>query len=156
MKTGLKALAVAAVIAAAAPMAHAGSVVLTLTRNSLTNVDDAAGRWQHSGGDVFKGGVKVGQFIIHRRVTFGGTSAPLNTAATTITLFMATASGSAPQNITLQGAHDFGPGNFRGGVSGASNRYSWLHGADASYSSAGGNNLSLVMSWTGASQLTVP
>lgn len=156
MGIGIKALVVASAISLFAPLASAGSAVLTLTRTSLTNVPDAAGLWQHQGGDIFKGGVKVGQYALHRRVTTGGTTAPLNTAMTTLTLFFATASGSAPQNITLQGAHDFGPGNFRGSVSGASNRFSWIQGGDATYASLAGGNLSLVISWNGASQLALP
>jgi hypothetical protein len=156
MKLGIKALAVAAALAVWTPLANAGSVVLTLSRVSLNNVVDAAGLWQHEGGNVMKGGVKIGQYALHRRVTNGGTGAPLNTAMTSITLFLATAAGSAPQNITLQGAHDFGPGNFRGSVSAASNRYTWIHGGDAIYSSPGAGTLSLTIYWNGASQLTVP
>jgi hypothetical protein len=156
MKLGIKALAVAAAFAIWTPLANAGSVVLTLSRVSLNNVADAAGLWQHEGGNVLKGGVKIGQYALHRRVTNGGTGAPLNTAMTTITLFLATAAGSAPQNITLQGAHDFGPGNFRGSVSGASNRYTWIQGGDASYTSPAAGTLSLSILWNGASQLTVP
>ena len=156
MKTALKTLVVASAVSMFATLAHAGSVSLTLTRTTLTNVPDAAGLWQHQGGDIIKGGVKVGQYLLTRRVTTGGSTAPLNTAATQITLFFATAAGSAPQNVTLQGAHDFGPGNFRGSVSGASNRFTFTQGADASYSSAAGGNLNLFMSWNGSSQLTLP
>lgn len=157
MKFGTKALAIASVVALWAPLANAGSVGLTLTRTALTNVNDAAGLWQHQSGNIMKGAVKVGQYALHRRVTTGGTTAPLNTAMTTITLFFATAAGSAPQNVTLQGAHDFGPGNFRGSVSGASNRFSWIQGGDATYSpGAAVGSLNLVISWNGASQLTLP
>lgn len=156
MGIGIKSLVVASAVSLFAPLASAGSAVLTLTRTALTNVPDAAGLWQHQAGDIFKGGVKVGQYALHRRVTTGGTTAPLNTAMTTLTLFFATAAGSAPQNITLQGAHDFGPGNFRGSVSGASNRFSWIQGGDATYASLAGGSLSLAISWNGASQLTLP
>lgn len=156
MKLITPALVVAAAMAAYAPIANAGAAALVLSRTTLTNVNDAAGLWQHEGGNILKGGVKVGQYALQRRVTTGGTTAPLNTAATTITLFFATASGSAPQNITLQGAHDFGPGNFRGSVSAASNRFSWIQGGDATYSSPAAGTLSLVIGWTGASQLTLP
>lgn len=156
MKLGIKALVVAAAIAIWAPMANAGSVALTLNRVSLNNVPDAAGLWQHEGGNIIKGGVKIGQYALHRRVTTGGTTAPLNTAMTTITLFFATASGSAPQNVTLQGAHDFGPGNFRGSVSAASGRYTWIEGGDATYTSPAAGTLALIISWNGAPQLTLP
>ena len=156
MKLAIKACLAAATLSLAASFAHAGAVALTLTRTTLTNVADAAGLWQHQGGDILKGGLKVGQYALHRRVTTGGTGAPLNTAMTTITLFFATVGGSAPQNVTLQGAHDFGPGNFRGSVSGASNRFTFVQGGDASYASLAGGNLSLVIAWNGASQLTLP
>ena len=95
MKLITPALVVAAAMAAYAPIANAGSAALVLNRTTLTNVSDAAGLWQHEGGNVFKSGVKIGQYALQRRVTTGGTTAPLNTAATTITLFLATASGSA-------------------------------------------------------------
>jgi hypothetical protein len=158
MKLGIKAAVAAAATAIAiwAPTAHAGSVVLTLTRVTLNNVPDAAGLWQHEGGNIFKGAVKVGQYSLHRRVTTGGTTAPLNTAMTTITLFFATAAGSAPQNITLQGAHDFGPGNFRGSVSAASNKYTWIEGGDATYTTPAAGTETLSISWNGAAQLTLP
>jgi hypothetical protein len=136
--------------------AQAGGIALTLSRMSLTNVDDAAGRFQHEGGKIFKGAVQVGQYAITRRVTFGGTNAPLNTAMQTTTLFFAAASGSAPQNVTLQGAHDFSSGTFRGSVSGASNRYNWIQGGDAVSTSPSSGTQSLVIGWTGASQLTLP
>ncbi len=157
MRTLFPSLLVATFMAAAAPLAHAGNVTLTLTRSTLTNVNDAAGLWQHQGGDILKNGAKVGQYALHRRVTAGGTGAPLNTAMTTITLFFATASGTAPQNVTLQGAHDFGPGNFVGSVSAASNRYTWLQGGDASYAPVSGTtDTSLTIRWNGANQLTLP
>ena len=136
--------------------AHAGSTVLTLTRVSLTNVDDAAGRWQHEGGKIFKGAVQVGQYAIARRVTFGGTNTPLNTAMQTTTLFFAASAGTAPQNVTLQGAHDFSSGTFRGSVSGASNRYSWIQGGDAVSSVPSAGTQTLVIGWNGASQLSLP
>ena len=135
-------------------VATAGSVSLQLTRTSLQNVDDAAGRWQHEGGNVLKSKVVIGQYLIVRRVTLPATSS-LNTAATSITLFLGTSSSTAPSNITLQGAHNFSAGNFRGSVSAASNRYTFLQGADATYSSASGTE-TLVMSWNGSNQLTVP
>ena len=39
--------------------AFAGGVSLSLVRASLTNVDDAAGRWQHEGGRIMKGAAVV-------------------------------------------------------------------------------------------------
>ena len=137
------------------PVASAGAVTLQLVRTSLTNVNDAAGLFQHEGGNVRKANVVIGQYLIIRRVTLPATS-PLNTAATSITLFLGTASATAPNNITLQGAHNFSAGNFRGSVSAASNRYTFIQGADSTYSSAGAGTSNLFMSWNGSSQLTVP
>jgi hypothetical protein len=155
-RNSLIAAAAVAVTSFVPAMAHAGGIVLSLTRSTLVNVPDGAGLWQHQSGDILKSGVKVGQYALHRRVTNGGTTAPLNTAMTTITLFFATAAGNAPENITVEGAHDFGPGNFRGSVSASSNRFAWIHGADATYTAATGGGETLVLSWTGASQLTLP
>lgn len=136
-------------------VATAGGVSLQLVRTSLNNVEDAAGRFQHEGGDLKKSGTTIGQYLIVRRITSPATSA-LNTAATSITLFVGTSAATAPNNITLQGAHNFSAGNFRGSVSAASNRYSWIQGADSTYSSTGAGTSNLLISWTGASQLTVP
>lgn len=141
--------------ALAASQASAGSVALRLERTSLKNVDDDAGRFQHEGGNVKKGNTIIGQYLIMRRVTLPATST-LNTAATTITLFIGTSNTTAPSCITLQGAHNFSAGNFRGGVSAASNRYAFLNGADATYTSPQSGVETLVMSWNGSSQLTVP
>lgn len=134
--------------------ANAGSVALQLVRTSLNNVNDAAGLFQHEGGNVVKSKVTIGQYLIVRRVTNPATTA-LNTAATSITLFLGTSSTTAPHNITLQGAHNFSAGNFRGSVSGASNRYTFLQGADATYTNAAGTE-NLIMTWNGSNQLTVP
>lgn len=153
----MKKLIVSAVLLApvwCSSVANAGAVALQLVRTSLNNVDDAAGRFQHEGGNIVKSKVTIGQYLIIRRVTTPATST-MNVAATTITLFLGTGSTTAPNNITLQGAHNFSAGNFRGSVSAASNRYSFLQGADATYTAATGTE-TLVMSWTGSSQLTVP
>lgn len=138
--------------------AVAGSVVLQLVRiSALTSVNDTAGRWQHEGGNILSGGLKVGQYALTRRITNSGTTSPLNTAMTTITLFFATRSGTAPENVTLQGAHDFTANNFRGSVSAASNRYTWVQGGDAIYiPGATATSRLLTISWTGASNLTLP
>ena len=136
-------------------VASAGTVTLQLVRSSLTNVNDAAGLYQHEGGNVKKSGATIGQYLIVRRVTNPATS-PLNTAATSITLFIGTSSATAPNNITLQGAHNFSAGNFRGSVSAAANRYTFIQGADSSYTSGGAGTSNLVMTWNGSNQLTVP
>jgi hypothetical protein len=133
--------------------AFAGSVVVQLTRASLINVSDAAGVTQHEAGKVSKGTAVVGDYFLSRRVdTFAGSK--FNTGATHITLLFAPRSG-APENVTLDGAHDFSSGNFKGSVSAASNRYSWIENADASYNVSGGVE-TLVIIWTGSNQLTLP
>jgi hypothetical protein len=135
--------------------AQAGTVSVSLVRDSLLNVDDPAGRWQHEGGDIVKGGSVVGQYAITRRVTWGGTDT-LNTAMVTVTLFFTNGTG-APHNVTLQGAHNYSTGRFGGSVSAASNRFSWIQGADAAISPTGTIGTStLTLSWAGASQLTIP
>ena len=145
---------VAATLCAAT--AHAGAITLTLTRITLINVNDAAGVWQHQSGDILKNGVSVGQYMLYRRVTNGANS--LNVGMTTLTLFFTpSAPGFVPQNLTLQGVHTFGAGNFRGSVSAASNSYTWIIGADAVYiSTAGSTDEALTLTWTGSPQLTLP
>jgi hypothetical protein len=135
--------------------AWAGSITVQLVRSSLTNIDDAAGRWQHEDGTVKSSrGVAIGQYVIVRRVDTSST-AVLNTGATNITLLLGTSSTTAPENITLQGAHNFTAGNFKGSVSAASNRFSWIQGADASYTNVNGIE-NLILNWAGSSQLTLP
>lgn len=96
----------------------AATLTFQLVRNSLTNVDDDAGRWQHEGGDVLFQNQKIGNYAAHRRVTFGGTDEQ-NTAMLTMTIFFLR-SGAPPKNLTLQGAHDFTSGKYIGSVSAAS------------------------------------
>jgi hypothetical protein len=135
--------------------AFAGGVSLSLVRATLTNVNDTAGRWQHEGGRIMKGAAVVGQYAIHRRVTFGGTDAQ-NTAMTTVTLFFSN-TGAPPQNVTLQGSHSFSNGRFAGSVSASSNRYAWIHAADAVIApTAVVGTSTLTLQWTGANQLTLP
>ncbi len=100
----------------------ATTMVLRLERKTLKNVDDAAGRWQFEGGEAFRGTRKVANYATVRRVTMGGTDEQ-NTAMLTTTLFFIGRS-APPQNITLQGSHDFSSGNQVGSVSAASNSWS--------------------------------
>ena len=97
------------------------SFSLVLSRTKLTNVDDAAGRWQHEGGTAMRAGAVTANYATVRRVTTGGTDAQ-NTAMLTTTLFFV--GKTPPENITLQGAHDFNSGNQIGSVSAASGAYS--------------------------------
>lgn len=130
--------------------AFSGSATLTLQRETLKNVDDAAGRWQHEGGKVLKGGSHVGHYAATRRVTFGGTDAQ-NTAMTTLTIFFL--GEKPPENLTLQGAHDFNSGKYIGSVSGASSKYAFVIGA---IFSGNATTNSLKIDWLGANQLTLP
>ena len=100
------------------------ALTFELKRLALTNVDDAAGRWQYEGGQVFQGREQVANYASANRVTFKGTDQnSQNTAALTITLFFLGAS-NPPQSLTLEGAHDFNSGNETGSVSAASSSHS--------------------------------
>ncbi|MGA3133244.1 MAG: hypothetical protein ABSD59_20790 [Terracidiphilus sp.] len=95
-------------------------MVLQLTQLALTNVNDTAGRWQFEGGQVLEKEAHVANFASIKRVTFKGTDQNgQNTASVTTTLFFLGAT-DPPQNITLEGAHDFTTGNQTGSVSAAS------------------------------------
>jgi hypothetical protein len=97
------------------------ALVLKLKRNVLQNVDDVAGRWQYEGGQVYnQKEVQVAWYASTKRVIFGSTDAQ-NTAMLTTTLFFLPK--KPPENITLQGAHDFNSGNEIGSVSAASTAY---------------------------------
>lgn len=131
--------------------AHAGSVSLTLNRVTLINVPDAAGLYQQEGGTVFKGAVQVGNYVVTRRVTNGGTTAQ-NTAAVTITIFFLGV--SPPENITFQGSHSFSTGRSIGSISAASVKYNWIR--DGSYAASFGATTTLLVTWLGSSQLSLP
>lgn len=121
--------------------AAAASLILGLTQDSLTDVDDAAGRWQHEGGRIFVGKTLGGYYAAHRRVTTSGTTAQ-NTAMLTITLFEL--GDNPPENVTIQGSHDFDSGDYIGSVSAASDAYFFLIGADVTGSTA---TDTLTLSW---------
>jgi hypothetical protein len=95
-------------------------MTLALQRDVLNNVDDVAGRWQHEGGKVFEKDKQVAWYASTKRVTFGATDEQ-NTAMLTVTLFFL--GKKPPENITLQGAHDFNSGGEIGSVSAASGAY---------------------------------
>jgi len=88
-----------------------------LKRETLTNVDDAAGRWQYEGGGVFVGKDMVAHYASTKRVVFKATDA-LNTAMLTLSIFFL--GTNPPENITLQGSHDFTSGGEIGSVVAAS------------------------------------
>jgi hypothetical protein len=95
---------------------------LTLDQLSLTNVDDAAGRWQFEGGQVRRNGEHIANFASTKRVVTQGTDQQ-NTAILTLTLFFLGQPQQPAENITLQGSHDFGSGGEIGSVSAASTAY---------------------------------
>jgi hypothetical protein len=98
----------------------APTLQLELERQSLENVDDKAGRWQFLGGRVTENAKHVADYAAVARVVKQGTEAQ-NTAAVTTTIFFM--GEKPPQNITLQGAHDFHSGGQVGSVSAASGKY---------------------------------
>lgn len=93
------------------------ALTLMLERTVLNNVDDAAGRWQYEGGTAFEGKRLVGHYASTKRVVFGATDAQ-NTAMLTLEVFFTPQ--MPPQNIVMQGAHDFNSGGETGSVSAAS------------------------------------
>ena len=94
-------------------------LTLTLTRLSLTNVDDLAGRWQFEGGSVSQHHAHVANYASTKRVTYKGTDQDgQNTDAVTTTIFFL--GKHPPETLTLEGAHDFNSGKQTGSVSAAS------------------------------------
>jgi hypothetical protein len=96
---------------------------LTLNQLSLTNVDDAAGRWQFEGGQVFQENRHVADYASTKRVVTGGTGAQ-NTAMLTLTLFFIGQPQQPAEDMTCQGSHDVGSGDEIGSVSAASTAFS--------------------------------
>jgi hypothetical protein len=96
------------------------ALVVMLERTTLQNVDDAAGRWQFEGGSVVEDTRQVGHYASTKRVIFGATDAQ-NTAMLTIEVFFSPQ--LPPQNIVLQGSHDFNSGREVGSVSAASSQF---------------------------------
>jgi hypothetical protein len=114
-------------------------LVFELKALALTNVDDPPGRWQFEGGQVVENAAQVANYASIKRVVFKGTDQNCqNTAMVTTTLFFLGAT-NPPQNITLQGAHDFTSGNETGSVSAASPLFSAHIGKQ--YTRAGATNV---------------
>jgi len=72
----------------------------------------------------------VANYATTRRVTIGGTNAQ-NTAVLSTTLFFL--GKKPPENITLQGSHDFSSGNQIGSVSATSGAYSQFNNGQFKY-----------------------
>jgi hypothetical protein len=90
-----------------------------LERHALNNTQDPAGVWQFEGGFVFDmSGTRVGSYSSTKRMTTSALEPPLN--AGTLTLSILFLGSSPPENVTVQGSHDFSSGNEVGSVSAAS------------------------------------
>ena len=132
MFTTTKRLLASGIVAGAALFfalpSQASTVTYNLTRvGSLTNVDDAAGRWQFDGGNVFLNGTHVGYYIRKKRVSFGVPSS-VNKAAVETTIIWKWGNYA----FTMAGTHYFGNGAQVGGVSATS--AGWTSMQDATYS----------------------
>ncbi len=139
--------------------AFAGSANLVLVRSTLSNDADAdgGGLWQYEGGAVQnKAGSALGTYIIERRVTTSGTQT-YNTAAETLTLFLAPgSSGGLPPVITIEGDYSYKSGAVGGSVAAAGGKYHWLIGADANATVGTPPTTNLVITWTASDSLHVP
>jgi hypothetical protein len=100
--------------------AHEPSLELELKQLTLQDVNDGAGRWQFEGGQVLHQRKHVANYATVRRVVNKGTTEQ-NTAMLTTTIFFL--GKQPPENMTLQGAHDFNSGNQTGSVSAASGQH---------------------------------
>lgn len=118
MNSRMKPLMVAATLAVTAFVtalpANAATVTYkTIRAGNLTNVTDAEGRWQFSGGNVMLGTTHVGYFVRKKRFSFGQAS---NKAAVETTIIWKWGSHA----LTAQGSHDFSSGAEVGGISATS------------------------------------
>jgi len=126
----------AVVIALSSTLLSMPSQAATVTyklikKSTLTNVNDAEGRWQFDGGDVYLGNTKVGYYTRKKRVSFGIPSS-VNKSSMELTIIWAW----GDYNFTLQGSHHFGSGREVGGVSATSAGFTFL--SDATF--AGNHN----------------
>jgi hypothetical protein len=97
------------------------AVTFELVRECLNNAEDAGERWQIEGGQVLQGRDRkhVANYSSVKRVSCG--THEQNTAQLWMTIFfLKGAKGTAPENLTLHGAHDFNSGGEIGSVSAAS------------------------------------
>lgn len=100
---------------ASLPTQAASTTYKLVKKSTLTNVNDAEGRWQFDGGDVYLGSTKVGHYTRKKRVSFGIPSS-VNKSSMEMTIIWAW----GDYNFTLQGSHYFGTGKEVGGVSATS------------------------------------
>lgn len=96
--------------------AQAATVTYSFVKTStLTNVDDAEGRWQYDGGKVYLGATHVANYIRKKRVSFGVPSSVNKSTVETTVIWR-----WGDYNFTMQGSHYFGTGKEVGGVSATS------------------------------------
>ena len=117
---------------------RAATLEFNLKRLSLQGSEDAGGLWQYEGGQIVDNGKHVANYASVRRVVKGGTDEQ-NTAMLTTTIFFLGA--KPPENMTLQGSHDFNSGKQAGSVSAASKQYSAFIGK--AFSSSGTNQITI-------------
>jgi hypothetical protein len=99
------------------------ALTYNLDRLALTNVDDPAGRWQFEGGQVYENKKHVANYSTIKRVTFKGTDQNGQNTASVVTILFFLGETHPPENITLEGAHDFSSGNETGSVSASSHTH---------------------------------
>ncbi len=98
-----------------------GSLTFNLERVRLSHVEDSAGRYQYEGGRAIDPtGQHTGNYSSIKRMTNDATPGQ-NVGTLTMTIFVLGA--TPPENLTLQGVHEFGNGGQLGSVSAASARY---------------------------------
>jgi len=148
-------VAAGALVTASVVPALAGNVTLVLTRTNLTDVPDAAGRWQYDTGTVARGSNAAGQYEIERRVSTGGTETQ-NSAAERITFFLFSAADRAPETIVVEGAYSYTSGVLNGSVAAASSRYAYMRGADVTGVVSGLNIVNVTITWLGVFPFGVP
>jgi hypothetical protein len=95
---------------------QASPLELTLQRRTLSNQEQPGGRrLQFERGDVFMHGTLFGHYNSTKRIVVNN---PENTARLTMTIIFI--GKQPPENITLEGIHDFTAGNENGRVTDAS------------------------------------
>ena len=92
-------------------------MVLQLEQRLVQNVQDPAGLWQYEGGQVISEGAHVANYSSAKRIMREATP---NQNAATLSMTIFFLGSSPPENITVQGVHDFDSGRQIGSVSAAS------------------------------------
>ena len=115
-KSGLLVASVITLGVMASLPSQAATTTYTLVKQStLTNVNDAEGRWQFDGGKVYLGTTHVAYYTRKKRVSFGIPSS-VNKSSMEMTVIWRW----GDYNFTVQGSHYFGTGKEVGGISATS------------------------------------